>query len=624
MSSGGPARGASWRLAVAVGSWLTMRHLPAAAAVLSVVLAMPALGVGWVLDDYYHRTVLLERSRLRELLGPPSEMFRFFRGDPDRTGQLVDIGLFPWWTDPKLKAEFLHALTVLTHRLDYALWPDSPVLMHAHSLFWLGTAVVATGMFYRRILGPTWVAGVAALLFAVDDARGATVGFLANRNVLVAATFGVSALIAHDRARRDGSRPAGWLAPLLLLAALFSKEEGIGTCAYLAAYALFVDPRGRWRGCLALWPHAVIVVAWGTLRAYWGYGVRDMGLYIDPLTDSERFLTAAAGRLPILLLGQWSPIPADLATVLRPPTSTTLWWFAVAYLGVLLFAMVPLLRRDPRARFWAAGMLLAAVPVSATIPMDRLLTFVGIGAAGLLAQFWGFVFAAEEAPTDPRWRVPAKAVAWFLVAVHAVIAPIALPFRAANPLGPAWAERRFYVGTAALGTALEDRTVVIVNAPSPWNACYLIIRRELGGQSVPRHTRVLAPAMPSVTIRRVDERTLAIRPRGGYLRQAPDRVFRSERQEFAIGEEVRLTGMTVTISSLTADGRPDEATFRFDVPLESPSLVWLCFRGDGFEPFTPPAVGQETEIRFDWKAMLWPDRPGADSRVSRPPGPDPA
>ena len=127
---------------------------------------------------------------------------------------------------------------------------------------------------------------------------------------------------------------------------------------------------------------------------------------------------------------------------------------------------------------------------------------------------------------------------------------------------------------------------------------------------MPRHTRVLAPAIPSVTIRRLDERTLAIRPRGGYLRWPLDQVFRSERRQFALGEQVRLTGMTVTISSLTADGRPAEATFRFDVPLESPSLLWLCFRGDGFEPFTPPAVGQEAEIRFDWKALLlWADPP---------------
>jgi hypothetical protein len=51
-------------------------------------------------------------------------------------------------------------------------------------------------------------------------------------------------------------------------------------------------------------------------------------------------------------------------------------------------------------------------------------------------------------------------------------------------------------------------------------------------------------------------------------------------------------GDDLTISSLIADGRPAEAMFPFDVPLESPSLLWLCFRGGGFEPFRPPAVGQ--------------------------------
>ncbi len=494
MSSEEPTRGAIRKVAALAGSLLTSRRLPMTAAALAVVLALPALGAGLMLDDYYHRTVLLGTSRLRPLLGPPSDMFRFFRGDPSRTGELMDIGLFPWWTDINLKAEFLHALTVLTHRLDYALWPDSPALMHAHSLLWLGALVAVTAAFYRRMLGATWAAGVAGLLFAVDDAHGGTVGFLANRNALVAATFGVSALIAHVRFRRDGSRPAALLAPLLLLAALFSKEEGIGTCGYLGAYALFVDPKGRWRGCLVLWPYAAAVIAWGALRAGWGYGVRDVGLYIDPLTDTMRFLAAAIGRLPILLLGQWSPIPADLAAVLPPRGIAGLWWFAMAFLGLLLFAMAPLLRRDPLARFWATGMLLATIPVSATLPMDRLrTTFVGIGAFGLVAQYWAFIFGdAVGAPSKAMWRVPATALAWLLVGVHAVVAPIILPLRAANPAGPRWVEKRLYVRTP-LGRSVEDQTVVIVNAPSPVNACYLILIRELSGQSIPRHTRVLAP-----------------------------------------------------------------------------------------------------------------------------------
>jgi hypothetical protein len=605
MADGERARWTGERMVAALAATVKARWFPLGVAALVVVLALPSLGVGWMIDDYYHRAILLKNSHLREVLGPPSGMFRFFRGY-ERTSRLVDIGLFPWWTDPNLKGEFLQALTVLTHRLDYALWPNSPFLMHAHNICWLAALVALTTCYYRQILGAIPTAAIAAFLFAVDDAHGGTVGFLANRNSLVAATFGVAALIAHDRFRRDGSARRAWLAPLLLSAALFSKEEGIGACAYLAAYALFLDPAGWRRGSLALSPHGLVVIVWAALRASWGYGVRDVGLYIDPLTDAARYLTAAIVRVPILLLGLWSPVASDFSAIMPAGAVGHFALFAAAYLAILLFAMAPLLYRDRVARFFAAGMILATLPVCATVPMDRLLTFAGIGAFGLLAQFWAFVFGgAGGAPSSALWRGWARGVAWLLVGVHAIFAPIALPVRAANPIGPRWIEERLYVHTP-LGPSIADKTLVIVNAPSPANASYTYFRREQAGLAVPRYTRVLAPAIPSVTIGRLDERTIEIRPRGGYLRWALDRVFRSERRELARGAQVKLTGMTATVTAVTSDGRPAVATFQFDVPLESPELIWLCFRGGRFEPFTVPAVGQSIQIDANWKDFIWP------------------
>ncbi len=204
------------------------------------------------MDDFYHRVVLLRRPPWAEWLGTPAEMFRFFNGNPTRAGRLVDMGLFPWWTDLELKGEFLQALTVLTHRLDYALWPDSPALMHAQNLFWLGTAVAAASVFYRRVNGPTWVAGLAALLYALDDARGATSGLICNRNVLIAATFGFSALIAHDRWRREGSRASALLA--LALVAGGALLEGGGPLDLRIPWCL--RPFRRSAGTLARVPGA--------------------------------------------------------------------------------------------------------------------------------------------------------------------------------------------------------------------------------------------------------------------------------------------------------------------------------------------------------------------------------
>jgi hypothetical protein len=43
---------------------------------------------------------------------------------------------------------------------------------------------------------------------------------------------------------------------------------------------------------------------------------------------------------------------------------------------------------------------------------------------------------------------------------------------------------------------------------------------------------------------------------------------------------------------MTADGRPAEATFRFDRPLEDGSLRWLAWGPLGFESFSLPDRGQ--------------------------------
>ncbi len=362
---------------------------------------------------------------------------------------------------------------------------------------------------------------------------------------------------------------------------------------YLGAYGLFADRAGRRRGILALWPYAAAVVAWRALRDYWGYGVQNVGLYIDPLTDPGPFARALVQRLPLLLLGQWSPVPAETAVVLHPPYSTAFFCAAVGFGVLLVVALFPLLAGDRLARFWAAGMIFALVPVSATLPMDRLLTFAGIGGSALLAQFWAMLLDPRRRVATVRWwRILATPLAWFFVAVHLVWAPLVLPFRALNPVGARWIDERFYPQTP-LSADIGDRTLVIVNAPSPVHGGYVIFRQFLDGHVVPAHVRVLAPAVPAVTIRRLDARTLEIQPERGYIDWVLDRVFRCERRPMSVGQEVKLTEMTARVTALTSDNRPAVATFRFDVPLESDSLAWLCFRGRGFE--TVRAAGDRPE-----------------------------
>jgi len=114
---------------------------------------------------------------------------------------------------------------------------------------------------------------------------------------------------------------------------------------------------------------------------------------------------------------------------------------------------------------------------------------------------------------------------------------------------------------------------------------------------VPRHTRVLAPALPAVVIRRLDERTLSIRPENSFIAWRFEHLFRSERRPMSVGQQVKLTGLTIEVTELTPDLRPAEAVFHFAVPLEDSSLRWLHWQDGEFISFIPPKVGETIELR---------------------------
>src|SRR5437899_567285 len=88
-----------------------------------------------------------------------------------------------------------------------------------------------------RPSAPRWLVGLATALYAFDDAHGAPVAWIANRNALMSASFGVLALTAHDRWRRQERAGFAWIASGQFLLALLSLEGGIATAGYLAAYA---------------------------------------------------------------------------------------------------------------------------------------------------------------------------------------------------------------------------------------------------------------------------------------------------------------------------------------------------------------------------------------------------
>lgn len=575
---------------------LTHHRFPFIAAVLAILLTLPSLKAGWLVDDYHHKLLMSDYEGVIKSMDSPLDMFNFLDGDPERAAKGIDYGILPWWTYDKIKGAFLRPLASITHWFDYLVWPDSPVLMHAHSVVLYGILVMLAAFLYRRFATVGWAAGLAAILYAIDDAHGTTVGWLANRNAILAVLFGVLVLIVHDRWRRGGWRAGIVLGPVLLVLSLLSAEAGIATCAYLGAYALCIDRDRFVRRFAALVPYAGIVIIWRVLWTYFGYGVAHIGCYADPLGEPLRYVSMVINHGPLLLQSAVAVPPADICMVLSSQQWKVVLWGACIFLVLAALVLIPLLKQNRVARFWAVGMLLSVLPICATFPSDRLLLFVSIGGMGLVAEFVAFVFTKVKGQQRPLlWRVPATLLVVLLVFVHLVIAPLVLILRVSHPMGPK--ELIDSLQYVSFDESIENQDLVIVNPPSTFLTLTSLPAWASEGKPLPAHMRILASSQfGPVEVKRIDERTITVRPRGGYLVTVLDRLFRDDKQGLSVGERIELTGMTVEVTELRSNGRPAEAAFSFSVGLEDASLRWLQYEKGRYVPFHPPAIGWSVEL----------------------------
>ena len=591
---------------------LESRFLPWHLGLLAILLCTPALRLGWQFDDDFHRAALT-RSDLPMVARTPAELFVFVKGDPAANRFAMQMGIMPWWTDEHLRLAFFRPLTGYSHWLDYQLWPDRPAWMHLHSLLWLGAVVVATSYLYRGIQGIGWVAGLAALLFALDDAHGMPAAWLANRSTLICGFFGVLTLIAYDRWRKSGNIAGAILAPVFLAIALLAKEAAIATCAYLFAYAISLDS-GTWRRrIMRLVPCIAVVAAWWVMYRLLGYGAVGSSWYINPGTEPLRFLHGVADRLPNLLAWQWI-VPSYLEWELSTSTAQVLWGAAMALLLAIGIIIIWLARQDATARFWALGMLLAAVPACAAYPSDRLLLFVGIGGMALVARFTAAVLQRRRRPwTSHIMRPVFFALIGLFVIVHVVMGPWGLIHSASVMQRYEDSLKRAANSLPSDSTAVFQ-TVLLANTPTFATFAYGSLTRFINGNPYMSRTLVLGTGANPVEIERLDKRTLRIRPRGGYFAArdgaapglenrhllfdqrcgigAVDRLYRGD-ESYQIGDRVELFGVAIEVTALTSDGRPAEVVFRFPADVQLPLYRWLKWDHGEFAPFVPPSPGEK-------------------------------
>ncbi len=556
---------------------------PWAIAALAVLLLLPALGNGLILDDYYHREVAVAGRGYIGEARHPLDMFDFFPDEVRREG--IERGFWPWWSSP-FSVGFLRPLTSLTHWLDYAAWADSTWLAHLHSLLWCGAMILAAASLYRRTLEPPWVAGLATLIFALDGGHALPASWLASRNMLVATLFSTLSIVWHVRAREQGWTHGRWLSPAALLAALLGAEIGVGALGYLLAYAAVMTP-GSWRRrALTVIPHVAVVVAWQVVYAAMGYGARHAGLYTHPLHAPQQFLAAVAERAPVLLASQLTLPFADVW--LFTPVAWT-WAVAIGLLVVLagmLRLLWPQLREDRTQRWYALGALLSAVPACTTFPNSRMMMFVGLGGAALMARLLSRLLGHAS----PR---AIRALAGALLIRHTWAAAAMLPMLAGSPRT---IHKLFEAAERSLPSdeALTTQTLVIVRTPHIFLSTFAPVWRRLEpslGRSAPIRIHTASATVDEVRITRVDPHTLEIHVEGGMLSSRLHRIEWDADDPRPAGYHFELPEAEVEVIAATRDGRPETVRVRFREVLEHESLRWVAWQGRGFRTFEPPPIG---------------------------------
>jgi hypothetical protein len=557
--------------------WLGASRLKRRITWIAFLCALPSLAIGLQADDYILRQQVLERG--------PFAAYVFHLRDPQLAQQQTleqrADGRGPWWSDGHASVRYFRPLSSLSLWLDFAT--GAPAWwMHLENcaiyamIVWLAVAL------YQQfgLVGPGL--GWAAVFFALDGALATSVGWIASRNTLLAAGFGLACILAYVHARRTGGAAPHALAWLCFSLALLSGELGLCTLGYLCAHALVIDRAPPSRRVLALLPYAALAGVYLVYYVSMRYGVHDVGIERDVL-----------GSPTALALGLIRDIPIWLASTVTFPFATFILLLPNVFVPILLLSIAilallgPLLatrwKELPQARMLAAGALLSLVPLVATVPQERLRFFVAFGVYGVLGPWVAKDYHARE-------HVRRIAVR-FLWGIHAVLLPLLfIP----NLFGVA-ASQFSGGGANALDRAVPRAALpitIVLNAPTPHVPWFQAAMRAAdGGVGPPVFT--LYAGTQSLEVERYADRGLELYAARGWFTSPLERIRRAPLRP---GDQIALKHLTVEVREVNVEGAPTRVRFTFDRSLDDPNLTFRCWADKEVVPWSPPPIGARVQL----------------------------
>jgi hypothetical protein len=543
-------------------------------AVLGVMICLPALFNEMQADDFLFPWMLEQNA-------PPWALFEMAA---DQVADARAQGFLVWWSSPALHAKFLRPLASLSHALDFTLWPRAVWWMRLANALIYGASVGVAALLYRRLAPSLAVAGLAGLLFALDDGHAFSAGWIAGRNTLLAALFALLALWCHTRARDQKSFAWQLASAGSTALALASAEAGVWSLCLLASYAITMEAGSLPARLRTLSPQLAVALLWVAAYVALDCGFRGSSFYRDP-------------SAPLAMLGQGMlDLPIWFADMFGPgsmafPLLYPALWVRLGALLValpLLFLLWPALKASAECRFFALAFALCLLPVLFTLPTSRVLLGASFGGLGWIACSIELA-RAEHAPERSARKAWTRRT---LLGLHVVLAGLLF----VPTLG---STQPFANGTTRIIAKLEPgRDVILVQAPVELLNHYALLATGVRSYTgpVPRSLHPLYAGASALWAERVDAFTLDLEVARGWGYVPMERIFGAPEDAPRAGSERSVASFRARVLESTGEGMPRRVRFTFRSPLEAQEHQWLTWQGSEVVTWTPPAIGQRVEL----------------------------
>ena len=202
---------------------------------------------------------------------------------------------------------------------------------HLHSFGWWCLATLAAWALFSRLLAAR-PALLATAIFALGPWHVLPIAWLANREVLLSLSFGLTALLAQLRLRDEGRLRHAAIALLGYTLAFASGEYAFCLGGYVLAAELVVKRGTLFSRAARLLPYALPAAGYLVVRHIGGYGTYASAFYADPISEPLKTLMLAPQRLSLLLAEGWLTLGTDAWG-----TTAAKWLVACADSGVGIY-----------------------------------------------------------------------------------------------------------------------------------------------------------------------------------------------------------------------------------------------------------------------------------------------